>query len=939
MFPLTLLLEIIMLYVIIPDIFPQLAVGFKIVKKGYGMKENILNSRKALLILWGALLVTSLLIFKNFIFGNELFVFNDISSDTRQQYLMHYNSIVNHLRNGNFSLWDFNNGYGVSMFGLNLFDPFLIVLYGLGALFGPQHLAYYLVYLLLLEILLAGTACWYYLGQFDISGGSRLIAAFVYGLNGYLLIWGQHYQFGAIVVFLPVLFLLIEKTLKKKKFSLLLAFFTCVLVMYSLYLSYMSLLAAGIYLCVRLLFMDSRKDEPWMRGKLLAKDCGSMLLGVGMGMAVLLPTAAYILNVGSRLGSQQNIIQKFFMGMKGYESPYYTTLFHRLFSTSLDGISTGYRGYANYFEAPVLFFSGLLVILGIQFLFTIHRQQIPMKKKVMQYLIAAIIAFGVLVVTGSLVFNAFAYPFSRHTFLFMPLFALMVAWSLDRIFLDRIFSYIGEAAALVLLVLVYREGYKFWAQLQERPYMMKAMFLLGVTAVVLTFVVWLGYQQAVKIPRMWIYGMLLVLLMGNVFSEYYYSYKDKNSLEKEDPQYFDGLYGDSIQQALAYLRETDKSFYRVEKDYEAGTTCMDGMASDYRGISTYNSTQNKYIVNFVENLWPNLIWGDRSHYTFRQVFHDNTLLSLSGVKYVLSKNGDVQDPNYEMMEQFGDIYIYKNRNAASFGKLFTQAVSRSDYEAATSREEVDKDLVLSQAVVTEGADTQDLQQPQLDDYQWEEISNALAGGEGHSISWEQSQEETLVLNPLAFEGYERIKVELDFTASEPVYMDFTTLDQMPYTHFYLEGGRRSHIVLRIPKGARTLSMNSWAGTIVNGRMDNISFYGSKEKAVFQEDSQVEVANPEKDSLVKGKVDAVQKGILMLPIPYEQGWTVEVDGSKEPMILCDYGFIGFRVDQGSHDFTLRYQAPWLKEGVWASAASWAAFLVLAVILRKKRGRRV
>ena len=37
-------------------------------------------------------------------------IFNDIGSDTWQQYIMNYTSIVNHLRDGSFSLWDFNNG-------------------------------------------------------------------------------------------------------------------------------------------------------------------------------------------------------------------------------------------------------------------------------------------------------------------------------------------------------------------------------------------------------------------------------------------------------------------------------------------------------------------------------------------------------------------------------------------------------------------------------------------------------------------------------------------------------------------------------------------------------------------------------------------------------------------------------------------------------------
>ena len=83
-------------------------------------------------ILLGLLLVSCMIIFFDYLFGNQLMIFNDIGSDTWQQYIMNYTSIVNHLRDGDFALWDFTNGLGVNMFNFNLFDPFLMLLYGIG---------------------------------------------------------------------------------------------------------------------------------------------------------------------------------------------------------------------------------------------------------------------------------------------------------------------------------------------------------------------------------------------------------------------------------------------------------------------------------------------------------------------------------------------------------------------------------------------------------------------------------------------------------------------------------------------------------------------------------------------------------------------------------------------------------------------------------------
>ena len=142
----------------------------------------------ALVIMLG---LSCLVIFKDYLLGNQLLVFNDIGSDTWQQYIMNYTSIVNHLRAGDFSLWDFSNGLGINMFNFNLFDPFLMLLYAFGVLKGPAHMLIFINIIQVLKILAAGLAFYWFLSQFQFSHQARLAASYVYGLNGFLLVWGQ----------------------------------------------------------------------------------------------------------------------------------------------------------------------------------------------------------------------------------------------------------------------------------------------------------------------------------------------------------------------------------------------------------------------------------------------------------------------------------------------------------------------------------------------------------------------------------------------------------------------------------------------------------------------------------------------------------------------------------------------------------------------------
>ncbi len=100
---------------------------------------------------------SSLIMFQDYLLGDQLMIFNDIGSDTWQQYIMNYTAIVNDIRDGSFSLWDFSNGLGVNLFNFNLFDPFLILLYGLGVILGSAHMLMYLSVIQIIKMLTAGS--------------------------------------------------------------------------------------------------------------------------------------------------------------------------------------------------------------------------------------------------------------------------------------------------------------------------------------------------------------------------------------------------------------------------------------------------------------------------------------------------------------------------------------------------------------------------------------------------------------------------------------------------------------------------------------------------------------------------------------------------------------------------------------------------------------
>ena len=248
----------------------------------------ITKDSKARLLLLATLFFSCLFIFRQYLFGNSVLVYNDVGGDTWQQYTAYYASVVNHLRAGNFALWDFTNGLGINLFSWLQMDPSMILLFLTGIILGPAHMLYYLVVLQILKILAAGILFYMFLSEFSYSIPAKFLTAFVYGLNGYLLVWGQHYQFGMVTVYFPLMLLFAERYIRGKKGKT----FFCASVflsgIYSIYLSYMSLIGIGFYLLFRSIMTEKRPGAVFRKFFI---GCGQIVLGIGISLGIYLPMA------------------------------------------------------------------------------------------------------------------------------------------------------------------------------------------------------------------------------------------------------------------------------------------------------------------------------------------------------------------------------------------------------------------------------------------------------------------------------------------------------------------------------------------------------------------------------------------------------------------------------------------------------------------------
>lgn len=879
------------------------------------------TDRRVQWILILAMLAGCLYIFHTYLFGADLFVFGDNGSDTKEQYLMQYNTIVNHLRAGDFSFWDFNYGLGTNLFMLNLADPFLMLLYGAGALFGAEYLPYYLVYYHILKILLAGWICYRYLSCFPLSERVKGLCALIYAFCGYLLVWGQHYQFSTAVIFYPLVLWMAEKTLKNWRWGFGLSLACALSVFSSLYLSYMTLLASGIYVCFRVLWMEEGGVKKGVVR--LFVTAGFMLLGVGMGCAMLLPSAAVIFGVTGRVESEGSFLSRMASMVNFYEPEYYVTLLGRFLSSSFQGNGASWSGSNNYYEAPNVYCTALLIILGFQYAAGFPSQKTSRRRKGIQ------IAAGILVLLlfalriASAAFNGFAYPFSRHTFVVIPIFLLLMAFTLERIIREKKVSVPALILALALLCLGYAKG----ALAAATPQLKRNLVILLAMALLMGISLLLHRRRRKQTGA---YLCLCFAVAASLFSDGACVNQNRVTLRKDADSYFDQLYGDSIQEAQAWLEERDPEFFRTEKMFNIGSLCMDSLAQGYSPISTYNSMMNSDVLEFAKMIWPGLLFVDDNHFYFQNVKQDTTKMTLLGVKYLLAREGDLKIPGFAMIQEFENLYVYENQDNASIGKFYTASMTQAAYEE--NREELDGNRLLTQAVILDEEGEHDKTRELLDSCQREEINGAVK-----KAKWKVSGKEkmTIPLKSKKLAGYEQVSASFVLRVDQDTHFGITTAEGA-YYESDVKGGKDLYIELTLPAGTENIQIDFRAGK-VKASVKQLQVYGNRSMPTYSKEGQVQVLRQEKDDLLTGTLHAPQDGIVLLAVPYEQGWSLKVDGKETEILQADYGLTGFYVSEGEHSFSLEFTPPLLKAGIGVSLASMAAYLLLlcGMLYRRKK----
>jgi uncharacterized membrane protein YfhO len=107
-----------------------------------------------------------------------------------------------------------------------------------------------------------------------------------------------------------------------------------------------------------------------------------------------------------------------------------------------------------------------------------------------------------------------------------------------------------------------------------------------------------------------------------------------------------------------------------------------------------------------------------------------------------------------------------------------------------------------------------------------------------------------------------------------------------------------------------------------------------DKLVQFKNNRDEMTITKKDnSSFEATVDAREDSVLMITLPYEEGWTVYLDGKKVDYFEVIDSFIGIDITKGSHIIKMEYKIPGLELGLGISLVSITILIVYE--LNRKR----
>ncbi len=646
--------------------------------------------RFGIFILPVLLVIIACVLYKDFLFGKNVFLFKDIGSDSYNFDYPKLYQLADYWEKFGSPSWSFEQGLGQNMHPY-WFDPFTFLL----VLGGKQQIANNIIYVFLLELLTAGMLFYLFLRTLKVTAFLAVLGALLYAFSGYMVL-GTTWQmsvFGTEVVYTAFLLFALEKFISDKIWYYIPLPIAMITVHIPFYL-YLYTLLIIIYYSLRFAEIQRWNFGKWFIG--IATIGVISVLGVGIGAFMFGSNLFQMLESPRGSGEfayTNKLITQPVLALA--DSVQRSTHFMRLFSTNMIGNAETFLGWNNYMEAP-MFYCGLLSLVAAPQVFYFGTR----KTRIM---------YGVLL---GLCFWVMLFPYFRYTFwLFtgdyyrtLGLFTVLTLLYLNLKAIQTIIEQrqIGliTLAVTVVILLVILFGFAPTENL-NKSLQKSAAFLI----ILYTGILFLISKKALQSI-----GLVLLLLVSvgeMIFFSNNTTVNKRSRATKQEMNEAGSGYNDATTDAVAYLKNKDASqFYRIEKEYASGTTIHsslnDAKVQGYYSSRTYQSFNQLNYVRFMRSVKLLNAQDETSTRWIAGLINSPLLQRLCATKYYLSNSPNTfavyRAMNMDSVAAFDNVKVLKLKDTLPLGVTFDSYVSEANFEKLDS---ASRQAMLLQAVAVD----------------------------------------------------------------------------------------------------------------------------------------------------------------------------------------------------------------------------------------------
>lgn len=484
--------------------------------------------------------------------------------------------------------------------------------------------------------------------------------------------------------------------------------------------------------------------------------------------------------------------------------------------------------------------------------------------------------------------------------------------------------------------------------------------------------------------------LVLVLTSFTGNATYFYSSHGKHKTDtfvatEKVNRRIKGASGRKVKKAA----KSDKSFYRYTGD---NVECNEELLAHMSGSSFYWSLQNPNVAQYVTETEQPV----ENSYRYNRLNTSAALNALTGVKYYAATKSTTTLPyGFTPLQD----KIYQSGNALPLGYTYDSAITRADYEKLSSLE---KQQALLQGVVLDSVPTGTAQTTlSFTDkslpYTITADKNVAIDGKKIHV-YDKGAKVTLHFNGTPnSETY--LRMGLRNYTDYPAYTYYKTQENDPLHRYSTDKWnkkddsqkayvRRKARSFKVPssltlqytahtadgaaltpqstvtctqthlrfEGYKVQMVNTGyskeAKTDITVTFNARGIYDFSTLEVLEQpmtDTDRQVAKLAENTLeniqigtdtVDGTVTLDRSKILLLTIPYCDGWTATVDGKEAQLLQANTMFSALALEPGKHTIHLTYRTPHLKAGLTVSVLGFAAFCatLLCTEVKKRKERK-